>query len=73
MYVKTIQVYLNAAKCICSDCDLTQHQAVAGHLPAVVVRQVDGVHVDVLMAVHTHRLNNLPPDLIAGLLRKSQR
>lgn len=47
---------------------LTQNQVVSRHFPGQVVGQVDGVHVDVLVAVLAHRLDHLPSDLIARLL-----
>lgn len=47
---------------------LTQNQVVSRHFPGQVIGQVDGVHVDVLVAVLAHRLDHLPSDLIARLL-----
>lgn len=47
---------------------LTQNQIVSWHFPGQVIGQVDGVHVDVLVAVLAHRLDHLPSDLIARLL-----
>lgn len=47
---------------------LTQNQVVSGHFPGQVVGQMDGVHVDVLVAVLAHRLDHLPSDLVARLL-----
>ena len=47
---------------------LTQHQVVPPHLPGQVIGQVDGIHIDVLVAVLAHGLYHLPPDLIARFL-----
>ena len=51
---------------------LTQHQVVSWHFPGQVIGQVDGVHVDVLMAVLAHRLYHLPPDLVTRFLRSTE-
>lgn len=52
---------------------LTQNQVVSWHFPGQVIGQVDGVHVDVLVAVLAHRLYHLPSDLIAWLLTTHSR
>lgn len=47
---------------------LTQHQVLPGHFPGQVIGKVNGVDIDVLVAVLAHRLDHLPPDLISRFL-----
>lgn len=55
--------------CLHDSCQgLTQHQVLSGHFPGQVIGKVNGVDVDVLVAVLAYRLNHLPPDLIARFL-----